>query len=134
MQRCRGGPLESRSRLSRMNPRPSTVSGGLGVLHRAEDAATGLRIAGRKTPTKGLAMPHDPRLAPIANPDGSLNRSKVEALLGRSLDTLTIPELEAMDVLIFEPGHLPASQDDTDHPLVGLAHPDGWLDAFVKVT
>jgi hypothetical protein len=86
--------------------------------------------AGPKNPD-----PPDQRLAPIANPDGSLSRDKVETLLSRPPQTLTIPELEAMQVLIADGSpHLPASQDDTSHPLVGLTYPPGWHEAFIRVT
>src|SRR3954471_1008734 len=71
---------------------------------------------------------HDPRLAPIANPDGTLNPDALQALFDRSPHTLTPAEREAVDVDLFEMQHT------ADGPLATVSYTEKWLTAFVKIT
>jgi hypothetical protein len=72
--------------------------------------------------------PQDPRLAAITGDDGAINRAKVEALLSRHPRTLTIPELEAMQVVFSE------IQYRDDNPLAEVTFTREWFAQFVAVT
>jgi len=72
---------------------------------------------------------YDPRLAPIANPDGTMDRAAVEALFSRHPNTLTLPELMTMQA-VFDYFW----EKSEDNPLAGVPVLDGWLDAFTAVT
>jgi hypothetical protein len=68
----------------------------------------------------------DPRLAAVTGDDGAIARAAVEALFNRHPRTLTIPELEAMQV-VFNEFDYPGS------PLASVSCTSEWLDAFIAV-
>jgi len=71
----------------------------------------------------------DPRLAAICDSDGAVDRAAVEALFSRHPNTLTIPELEALQTVFALYWASPV-----DNPLVGLMVTKPWLAAFNAVT
>src|SRR5215208_5672447 len=111
-----------------MHPRPD--SAGQNRLHTPQSAVD---IQPSFIETKGGRMPpkapkHDPRLAAVAAADGSIDRGAVEALIRRHPSTLTIAELEAMDVIFTD------VQFREDNPVADVNCPPQWREAFVQVT
>lgn len=66
----------------------------------------------------------DPRLAAVLTDDGDIDRVTVQRLLDTAPSKLTIEQLDAMHVIVFEDQQLAA----------GLEYTQPWIDAFVQVT
>ncbi len=71
-----------------------------------------------------LAPVADQRLAAVCTDEGQIDRDAVERLLNTHPATLSVPQLEAMQVIVFENQRLAE----------GLTYTPPWMEAFVAVT
>jgi hypothetical protein len=74
--------------------------------------------------------PPDPRLVPVSGDDGAVDRDIVQELLNRDPCALTLPEVEAMHVIVFAFESLATS---TRESLATVSYTDSWMRRFVAI-